>query len=405
VRILHVEKQLSLRAGIGSYVRCLSRIQAAGGHEVGFFTCANGDGEAGAPRFFDFTATRSPRAMLRMIHNEEAAETLADVLRARRYDVAHLHNVYHHLTPSILPVLSNRRIGIVMSVHDYRLACPTKHFLRADGLCTRCLPNRFYHAASPRCAGMGGAALAVESLFQRLFRRYFRWVDLFVCPTRFMREVLLRTGLPASKAVVVPNVIGDCGLAGTAGDEKAPPGGRELLFAGRLSEEKSPQLMLELARRIRSVRVVIAGDGPLRDALHARAADETLDNVTFTAQVDRRALMRLLARATAVVLPSRCMENSPQTMLEAMAAGRCVIVSDHPPLMEWVQDKVTGRVFRSGEAHSLCRVAQEVLGDEAARSRMALAGQRLVTLRHDGQAIARQIDELYEEAIRRCALR
>ena len=399
MRILHVEKFCEGVGGTGTYLQLAEDVQRRRGHDVFRFGCAGPDGPDEMPRFHDFAASRRPADLARMIHSTEAANRLEAFLRRHPVDVAHLHNIYHHLTPSILPVLARRRIGIVMRAADYRLACPTKHFLRPDGPCLRCLPNKFHHAASPRCAGLGGVGLAIESFVQRVLRRYFRWVDFFLCPTRFMVDVLRRTGLPASKTVVLRNFVRP--LAVSQGDN----GGRELLFAGRLSVEKVPSLLLNCAEHLDDVRVTIAGDGPLRGELDAEIERRGLTNVTMAGQLDAEELGRRYAEATAVVLTSACYENSPMSMLEAMRAGRCVIVPDHPPLREWVRDGETGRTFRSGDSASLARVISDVLSDASGRARMAAAAQDLVARRHDEEMLADRLDERYEESIRRCALR
>lgn len=408
MRILHIDKFFPPNGGVGSYIRALGQLQRRAGHEVLGFGCVGETGPAQMPRFFDFASARNPGALARMVHNSQAAAALDKWLKGRPIDVAHLHNTYHHLSPSILGVLVRRRIAMVMTVHDYRLACPTKFFLRPDGVCMRCLPNRFYHAASPNCAGLGGAALAAESLVQRFCRRYFRPVSFFICPTRFMRDVLVRTGLPRSKAVVAPNPVEPLELP-----RGVVQAGRELLFVGRLMPEKAPGLMLDLAAELPDARITIVGDGPLLGALREEVRRRAMANVELVGAVEHARLGEHYARATAVVLTSAWMENSPQAMLEAMAAGRCVIVPDHPPLREWVQDGLTGRTFAAGDGgrpaggqgvRSLADAARAVLDDRAGREQMAARGRQLVLGRHDGQAIARRLDGLYEEAIRRCAL-
>jgi len=351
------------------------------------------------PRYFDFAAVRDAASLPRMIHDVGAAETLAAFLRRHPVDVAHLHNVYHHLTPSILPVLARRGVGVVMTVHDYRLACPTRHLLRRDGVCTRCVSGRFHHAAGARCAGLAGAALAVETAVQRLARRYFRPVAFFLCPSRFARDVLRRAGAPASKLVLLPNVL-DLPAAPAEG-----AGRRELLYAGRISPEKAPEMMLDLAAAAGDAEVTVCGEGPGLPALRAEAGRRRLHNVRFEGQLAPEDLARRCARAAAVVLTSRWVENSPMAMLEAMAMGRCVIVPDHPPLREWVRDGRTGRTFHPGDAADLARVAQEVLDDAPARTAMGQAARRLVRRRHDPARLMPRLEGLYEEAIRRCAWR
>jgi len=400
MRILHIEKMLFSPSGVTAVVRALSAAQRRAGNEVREFSCKPPGSPGPLPEYYDFAASRNPAAIFRLVRNSRAAESLAALLSKHPPDVAHVHNIYHHLTPSILPVLARHRVGIVMTAHDYRLACPTKHFLRPDGPCMRCWPNRFHHAASPRCAGLRGAALAIESLIQRFFRGYFSWVDVLVCPTRFMASVLLKMGAPPSKLKVIGNPVQPPSLPRGVGQDPAG-----VFFFGRLSPEKGPDLMLDLAEAASELNVVMAGDGPLAGDLHSRARRKGLTNVTFLGQVPHDQLGRHLAAARVVVLPSRCLENSPQSMLEAMAAGRCVIVPDHPPLRQWVQDGRTGRTFRPGDAESLKRVVREVLAEPAACQRMAQAGRALVLERHDPDAAAGRMQALYEEAIRRCVLR
>ena len=404
MRILHVEKFYPVQAGVGSYVRSLRKLQQTGGHEVFQFGCVGADGPSDMPRYRDFASSRSLADLWRMMHNQGAADKLERFLRIHPVDVAHLHNVYHHLTPSILPVLARHGVGIVMTLHDYRLVCPTKYFfieqLPGSGQCMRCQPNRFFHAAGRRCAGFGGGGLAIESFVQRFWRRYFRWVDKFICPTPFMRRVLLAVGLPRSKAVVVPNPVEAIDLP-----EKAAQAPDELLYVGRLSPEKAPQLLLEVAASRSDLRVVIVGDGPLEAQLRQQVARRSLANVTIAGRVDHDRLGEHYAAASAVVLTSRWMENSPQTMLEAMLAGRVVIAPDQPPLRGWVQDGVTGRLYEPGNADALTGVADEVLADAAGCENMARAAKELVAREHQPARVAGRIEDLYREAMGRCALR
>ena len=219
-------------------------------------------------------------------------------------------------------------------------------------------------------------------------------------PQRVHGQGPARVGLPKGKLEVVPNVIERPNLPG---DE--PRRDNRLVYAGRLAGEKGPTLVLDLAERLPAAEVVLAGDGAMRAELQADARRRGLANVTFTGALDRQALVRLYASATAVVVPSRCMENSPQTMLEAMACGRAVIVPDHPTLRQWVADGRTGRVFAPGSGESLAAVAAQLLADRPWREEMEHRAAELVIRDHDPEAIGTKTDALYQEARRRCALR
>ena len=405
MRILHIDKFLpgwGYGGGVESCIDAMVRAQRAAGHDVTKFGTARGDDAPEMPRFFEFSASRSPLNLPRMIHNAQAAAKLEEFLRFRKIDVAHIHSLYHHLTPSILPVLSRCGIGIVMQMHDYRMACPTKHFLRPrEGVhCMRCHPNKYFHAAASGCAGLAGAGPAVESYIARMTRSYFRRVDFFICPTRFMRGIMRRIGAPRSKLIVLRNMVS--APAQPAREAENP---RRVLFAGRMSPEKAPEMMLDLAERVDDIEVLLAGDGPMLDELRGNAADRKLDNVIFTGHVSCDEVGALMHTSSAVIVTSRWLENSTMTMIEAMLAGRCVIVPDRGPLREWIADGRTGRLFTPDDLDSLVSVTEQVLSDAAARRRMGSAGKKLTTSRHDPKLISDRLEILYKEARARCALR
>lgn len=400
MRILHVDKFLPGRGvgGVRRVVETLGSQMRRRGHETLTFGCAFDAEDSVHPPFVDFT--RAPWWRLgQMLHNPRAATMLDRYLAHHDVDVAHLHNVYHHLTPSILPVFRRRGIAVVMTLHDYRLACPTRHFARPDGLCMRCLPNRLYHAMSPACASLRGAALAGETFVQRFLRRYASGVDRFHCLTGFMRDVMIRAGLPRNKCVVIPAPVA------VVDPPPPPPSERLLLFAGRLRAEKNPSAMLTLAEAIPDAQVVLVGDGPCRADLEAELSRRQPGSVRLLGALPWEELRCWYARASAVVLPSVCMENSPQTMLEAMAAGRAVIVPDQAPLREWITDGGTGRLVPTGDHAALVRVVRDVLAHPPAAEAMGAAAREVIRHRHDPDRVTGELEALYESAGRQCALR
>ncbi len=177
-----------------------------------------------------------------------------------------------------------------------------------------------------------------------------------------------------------------------------------MLFAGRISEEKSPGMMVELAARLPDVKVVIAGDGPFMPSLRQLTEQGGLDNLELLGHVALEEMSDVYAGASVVAITSRWMENSPASMLEAMAGGRVVVAPDHPPLREWINDGVTGRLFMPENADQFTRTVSDVLGDPAAAKRMARQGRELVLTRHDSEIIVDLIEESYQKAMRQCGL-
>src|ERR1019366_4959287 len=76
----------------------------------------------------DYGAAASLRqkavAAARIIYSRDARAKLAQLLDTRRIDIAHVHNIYHHLSPSVLVELKQRGIPVVLTAHDLKLACP-----------------------------------------------------------------------------------------------------------------------------------------------------------------------------------------------------------------------------------------------------------------------------------------
>jgi colanic acid/amylovoran biosynthesis glycosyltransferase len=152
-----------------------------------------------------------------------------------------------------------------------------------------------------------------------------------------------------------------------------PVAGR-ILFVGRLVEKKGAGVLLAAMRLppAQGYELRIVGGGPLRQDLEALA--EGLP-VTFLGALHRSELALEYAAASVVVFPSVLASSGdqdglPVALLEAMAAGRPVIVSALPGLADAVEDGVSGRVVRSGDPQSLAAAIGSILADETEAQRL-----------------------------------
>ncbi len=64
-----------------------------------------------------------------MLYSREARKKIEELVDATRPDVAHLHNIAHQLSPSILYGLKARGVPVVQTLHDYKLVCPNYQML------------------------------------------------------------------------------------------------------------------------------------------------------------------------------------------------------------------------------------------------------------------------------------
>jgi glycosyltransferase involved in cell wall biosynthesis len=179
---------------------------------------------------------------------------------------------------------------------------------------------------------------------------------------------------------------------------QCPPRSDVLLYVGRLAVEKSPELLLPLARRLPGAKVQVAGEGPMREPLGVAATRGRIWNLELLGHLGPEELSRAYARASAVVLTSRCTENSPAVLLEAMAAGQCVIAPDQPAIREWITDGETGRLYPTGDVDAFVAAAREALADRRQRTRLGQAAAERIAAMHDTQAIVETTEAAYEAA-------
>jgi glycosyltransferase involved in cell wall biosynthesis len=290
----------------------------------------------------------------RVIFSMQARQKMRSLLERVRPRIAHAHNIYHHLSPSILPMLRKRGIPVVMTVHDLKLACPAYTMMAANKPCERCRGGRIHNVMVHRCI-KGSLALSslimLETFVHRVFRLYEANISRFVVPSRFMLEKLVQWGWARDRFVYIPNFVDA---------ERFRPGsaaGARFVYCGRLQEQKGVETLVRAAA-LAKVPLTIAGSGPEDRRLRALSDDLAAD-VRFLGHRSKSEVADLIASARAVVVPSECNENAPLALLEAYAAGRPVIASRIAGIPELVREGETGFLFPAGNVEALAAALRQ----------------------------------------------
>ncbi len=329
-----------------------------------------------------------------LLWNREAARNLDRLLREARPDVAHVHNIYHHLSPSILPVLRRHRIPVVMTLHDLRLLCPAIHMLRDGAPCERCRGGRFHNAVLGKCVKDSRAAsalAALETAHQRSRGLYTRHVRAFLCPSRFYLEKYAEWGFPREKLRHLPNFVD---LDAWRPDRlPAAPARDAYVYFGRISREKGLRTLLEAHRLWElghadgsiaepPLELLVAGSGPCEGNIRSHAALLELHAAEILGPLDPDGLRTVLARARFSVLPSVWYENGPMAAFESLAAGLPVVGSAIGGIPELIVDGQTGYTAAPGDPSALLTALLKAvrLPDEAR------AAARNWAERHAGRA-------------------
>lgn len=329
----------------------------------------------------------------KVVYSFEAQKKLKQLLRDFRPGVAHLHCIYHHLSPSILSTLSAAGVPTVMTAHDLKIACPAYKMLNDGGICERCKDGSVLNVVKHRCVrGSLGASgiVAVESLLHRRLNTYQKYLDKVVVPSRFFMEKFIEWGWPRDKFVYIPNYVDASRFA----PDYAP--GDYFLFFGRLAVEKGGATLLRAAHAA-GVKLKMVGTGPEQEALLALQA-QLQGDVEFLGYKTGADLHALIRGARAVVLPSEWYENAPMSVLESYAFGKPVIGASIGGIPEMIDEGETGWTFESRNVEQLADVLRRVRAlPDSAVERAGRAGRALVEQRFNRAGYVSATLQLYAD--------
>jgi len=341
----------------------------------------------------DYSLGQKLRKGLKSAYSFEARARVEELIARVSPAVCHAHNIYHHISPSVLPAVKRQGVPLVMTLHDLKLACPAYSMLSGGKVCERCRGGALYHAALRRCV-KGSLAMSLlvmaESYLHRLLNSYVGNVDRFIVPSKFYLQKLAEWGFGGEQFVYIPNFVD------ASRTRPVPRPGRRFVYFGRLSPEKGVETLLRAAAAA-GVGVDLIGTGPELDRLRSLAA--TLDaDARFPGFMSGRALEEAIAGARAVVVPSEWYENAPLSVLEAYALAKPVVASRLGGLPELVEHGETGWLFEAGAADELAAVLRRLCGADDAEIRAA--GERArdrVTAEFSPGRYLDAVRELYAE--------
>lgn len=336
------------------------------------------------------------RAALRLLYSNQARTNIERLVRDTRPQLAHLHNIYHQISPSILPVLKRHGIPVVMTLHDLKLACPNYKMRTAGKICERCLGGGYYQAVVHRCvqdSRLKSALCALEAYLARWTRVYLDNVNLFITPSEFYRRKLIESGVPAAQLVT---------LASFVHPEQYTPRYDKadyFLYLGRLSEEKGIMSLVRAAAGLPGKRLLIAGEGPMQAPIEALLRTQRIANVELVGMKSGQALIELIRAARFVVVPSEWYENCPRSAIEAMACGTPVIGARIGGIPDMVEDGVTGLLFDAFSVDALRAAIERLHDDDALIAEFGRNARAKVEQRYSLAAHLQQLLAIYERLV------
>ena len=333
-------------------------------------------------------------AGLRIFYSFEAAKKLGRLLDQEKPDLAHLHNIHHQLSPSILPVLRSRRVPVVMTLHDYKMVCPAYLMISEGRPCERCRGGRYYQCLLRRCTkGSYAKSLinAIEMYLHHTILDLYRMVNIFISPSRFLREKLLAMGF-RKKIIHLPYSFDVRSYRPCYGSTDG-----SVCYFGRLAGEKGLFTLLDAMEGV-AAPLKIIGNGPIEDDLRARAGSARMPAVRFLGHRSGEELISEIAASRVVVVPSEWYENCPSSVLEAFALGKPVIGSRIGGIPELVRDGETGLTFTPGDAGDLREKLKTLLNNPGLGAGLGQAGRKYVESNLDPARYYPELFGVYRQA-------
>ena len=301
-------------------------------------------------------------------------------------DVVHLNNIHTQLSPVLAEIAHRRGIKVVWTLHDYKLLCP-RYDCRQNGTqqceeCFRCKLPVLKHKCMKNSFPASVLAFLEAVCWNR--KRLERCVDIFICPSEFIRQKMLQGGFKAGKLVHLCNSLDTSKCKLDDYDNRAD----YCCYVGRLSAEKGVGTLIAAARKLPDRKFVIVGDGPLSNSLTSLASD----NVKFVGRKDWPEIKDIVGKAAFSVMPSECFENNPLSVIEAQCLGTPVLGAEIGGIPELIDDNC-GMTFKSADSINLEDKMKQMFAKRFDYASIASSSLK----KYDSEAYFNNLMDLYAE--------
>ena len=290
-----------------------------------------------------------------------AASALHDGLRRHSIEVVHVHT---EMFAALAGFDAARALGlpVVQTMHG-RIDVYTRSVLPLPAVTTIMLAamhrRRISHDAHLDASAPYAGTRTARRMW-RLMVSQANHADHVIVPSKHFATKLVDQG------VRTPLTVLSNGLEDTVLAEVGSPSARVLgadddlrvLWCGRLSPEKRPEVFVDAARRLPGIRAEMFGDGVARSRVSSAAAALPHDRLTVHGAVPQSRVLQGMRHAHVLVSSSLDFDNQPMVILEAIAAGLPVVVTD-PDLAEMLPDG-GGLVTRTPDADGIVETLREL---------------------------------------------
>jgi len=402
MKILQIHCWHRKSGGAEKYYFQVSKLLEKKGHQVAYFSMHHPDNlPTPYQKYFvnevNFDQVqynlKTLKALGRRFYSFEARRKIRKLIQDFKPCIAHIHSIYHYLSPSILHELKKQNIPIVMSMHDYQLISPNLFLFHNEKIDETTKKYKFYKIflkKTKKKSYLASFLYMLQAYFHLALQIYKKNVNLYVCPSKFMANKLIEYGINKNKITFLPHFTENNNfkiLDQNAKDSKKP----YFLYLGRLSEEKGLKILLKTFNQL-SYDLKIVGTGNFN-----LSKWQNCKNIEFLGFKEKAELIKLIKNAQAIILPSICYENCPLSILEAMAQGKPVIASRIGGIPELVEDGQTGYLFEPGNVEDLHQKIKLAVEHPEETKKMGERAKQIAKKVYNPQKHYQELIKIYEK--------
>jgi glycosyltransferase involved in cell wall biosynthesis len=407
MNVLQVNNFFYLRGGDSRYMFDLSNLLEKNGHSVSFFSMRHEknisyEHENLFINNIDYAEINRNKNVLNAIKviktsywNTSAQRNVSELLKLCKPDIAHLHSILHHITPSIIRTLKQSKVPIIMHLHDFNLLCPNIYLFRDHKICEECFHNKFYNCIRHRCKKKSLSASIIAAT-QRYFHNAIDIlddVDVFITPSKLAKEKFERAGFKYTDRIkIIPH------FTSTVKCGNYVPNSNGVVYVGRFIEEKGIKLILAVAKELKDISFCLIGDGLLLPYILNFIEENHLNNIQIVGWLNKEDLINAMCNYSCLVMPSIWYETSGLSVLEAGTIGIPVIVPDNTAMTELISSEV-GIIFKMGDENSLKEAIQKITGDLILQKQLSASLKNKILKEYNPEQHYLKIMEIYNSVL------
>ncbi len=252
-------------------------------------------------------------------NNINSSKIIEKEIESYKPDLVYIHNTWFKVSLGIFKILDKKNINTLIKLHNFRYRCTqsflaSKH-LKNQKICSACglekknigIFNKYYKDSYIK-----------SFMIIHYGKKYFKILkdskaNVSVL-TNFHKEILLDKNVNNFKLEVIPNYISsETGVNDNLDSNY-------IVYAGRISEEKGLNELIETFLKLESNKLVlkIVGDGPILDELRSKFNSP---QISFTGQISNEDTLKIISNSKAVVTATKLLEGQPTLLCEASISG------------------------------------------------------------------------------------